>query len=244
MNKSNETKRREFNIRDESQDRRYFAIIPNFIVNHSTLAERGFYLTLKRIAGEDGDVCYSAAKLGEMCGISKRTVYRLIGSLVKRNWIRKSGVVETGYKPRTTYSIVDLWRLNIDFYEAKKRDRVISGTNKSADLTRSIRQENTNKEDQGKEEPERELTAFKEKYSTLESVGESEFEEIAKIYGVSTPFVRSKFDDLVNYCESKGKHYRNYFAALRNFVKNGALQIRKEASEHVSKRGIDARNIK
>ena len=48
----------------------------------------------------------------------------------------------------------------------------------------------------------------------------------------------------MNYCQSTGKTYTDYFAALRNFVKRDALQIRKEANEHVSKRGIDARNIK
>lgn len=91
---------------------------------------------------------------------------------------------------------------------------------------------------------EKGLVSLKGKYSTLESLGEAEFTDIAQRYGVPLPFVTSKYDDLMNYCQSTGKDYSDYFAALRNFVKRDALQIRKEANEHVSKRGIDARNIK
>lgn len=105
-----------FNIKDESQERKYFSIVPNYIVNHSTLEERGFYLTLKRIAGEYGTVRYSARDLGKMCGISDDTVYRLLESLKARGWIKEAGTIPTGHKPRRTYSIVDLWKKNIDFY--------------------------------------------------------------------------------------------------------------------------------
>lgn len=92
---------------------------------------------------------------------------------------------------------------------------------------------------------EKELIPLKGKYSSLESLGEAEFQQIAEDYQVPIEFVRSKYDDLVNYVPNKaGKPYKDYHAALRNFVKLDALKIRKEASEHVSKRGIDARNIK
>lgn len=91
---------------------------------------------------------------------------------------------------------------------------------------------------------EKDLVPLNGKYSNIMSLGESEFQEIAEHYQVPLPFVVSCYDNLINYCEAHGKRYKNYLAALRNFVKTNALQIRKEASEHVSKRGIDARNIK
>lgn len=109
-----------FNLKDESQDRKYFAIVPNYVTNHSTLEERGFYLTLKRIAGEYGTVRYSARDLGKMCGISDDTVYRLLESLIRRGWIKTAGKIPTGHKPRQTYSIVDLWKKNIDFYSKEE----------------------------------------------------------------------------------------------------------------------------
>jgi len=114
-------KETKFKIKDESQDRKYFSIIPNYIVNHSTLEERGFYLTLKRIAGEEGSVYYSAKKLGELCGIKKSRVYELIDQLLERGWVKVSGSIATGHRPRRTYAIVDLWKQNIDFYESKKK---------------------------------------------------------------------------------------------------------------------------
>jgi DNA-binding PadR family transcriptional regulator len=109
-----------FNIKDESSDKAYFSIVPNYIINHSSLEERGFYLTLKRIAGEHGTVYYSARELGSKCGVSKNTVYRLLRSLLKRGWIKESGTIPAKTKPRMTYSIVDLWQQNVDFYRSKK----------------------------------------------------------------------------------------------------------------------------
>ena len=116
-------KESKFNIRDESQDRKYFSLVPHLVTNHSTLAERGFYLTLKRITGEYGTVRYSARDLGKMCGISDDTVYRLLDSLIKRGWIKEAGKIPTGHKPRRIYSIVDLWKQNIDFYSKKIKNR-------------------------------------------------------------------------------------------------------------------------
>ncbi len=109
-----------FKIIDESQDRKYFAIVPNYIINHSTLKERGFYLTLKRIAGEEGRVYYSMRELAKQCGVSKDTVNRLLKSLLKRGWIREAGTIPAKTKPRMTYAIVDLWDKNNEFYKNKK----------------------------------------------------------------------------------------------------------------------------
>ncbi|HGJ66790.1 TPA: hypothetical protein ENS27_15620 [bacterium] len=111
----------QFNIKDESQDRKYFSIVPNFIVNHSTLEERGFYLTLKRIAGETGSVYYSPTKLGDLCRIKKSRVYELLNQLLERGWIKVTGSIPTGHRPRRTYCIVDLWKKNIEFYDDKKK---------------------------------------------------------------------------------------------------------------------------
>ena len=109
-----------FNIKDESQERKYFSIVPNYIINHSTLEERGFYLTLKRIAGEYSTVRYSARDLAKMCRISDDTVYRLLQSLIRRGWIKEAGKIPTGHKPRQTYAIVNLWKKNIDFYDKEE----------------------------------------------------------------------------------------------------------------------------
>lgn len=60
---------------------------------------------------------------------------------------------------------------------------------------------------------------IQKKYTSIKNLTEKDFEEISNDYGVTIQFVRSKFEDLQNYCGAKGKKYSNYKLALRNFVK-------------------------
>ena len=53
----------------------------------------------------------------------------------------------------------------------------------------------------------------------LTDIGEVEIQTVAKAYRTSPAFVRDCLDNLRNYCESSGKRYKNYLAALRNFTK-------------------------
>jgi len=229
-------------------------MVPNYIINHSTLEERGFYLTLKRIAGENSRVFYSARELGSHCGISKNTVYRLLEALIERGWIKKAGTIPAKTKPRMTYAIVDLWEQNIEFYRNKKivsKEGQSQSNNKIvANRGQTSSQMGDTKEEPGKEKPKKEinkekgLVFLKGKYSSIDSIGPTELQEIAEYYQVSVAFVRSKYDDLVNYIPNKpGKPYKDYYAALKNFVKSDALKIRKEVSNVDKKRGIDASRI-
>jgi hypothetical protein len=77
----------------------------------------------------------------------------------------------------------------------------------------------------------------------IDNISEEQIQEICKDYQVPESFVRSKMDDIKNYTASTGKKYKDYIATLRNWVKKDSLTLRKEASQHESKRGIDARGI-
>jgi len=101
-----------------------------------------------------------------------------------------------------------------------------------------------NKDNIYRGDTKKEIVIKRKKYSSLKDIGEEEIKQVADLYQVPIPFVVSCYDSLVNYCEAHGRRYRNYLAALRNFVKNDALRLRKEVSERVSKRGIDARDVK
>ena len=101
-----------------------------------------------------------------------------------------------------------------------------------------------NKDNIYRGDTKKEIVIKRKKYSSLKDIGEEEIKQVADLYQVPIPFVISCYDSLVNYCEAHGRRYKNYLAALRNFVKNDALKIRKEVSDHVSKRGIDARDVK
>ncbi len=108
-----------FQISDESGDHKYFTMIPNYIVNHSTVYEQAIYLYMKRVAGESGTCWTSAQEIGKKLGIARRTVATYRDKLVKRGWIELVGK-RGKTKPTDEYRIVDLWKLNVDFYASQK----------------------------------------------------------------------------------------------------------------------------
>jgi hypothetical protein len=56
------------------------------------------------------------------------------------------------------------------------------------------------------------------KYSSIEDIKEEDLQELSEQYNAPLGFVKLKLETLKNYCESKGKTYKNYKSALRNFV--------------------------
>jgi hypothetical protein len=108
-----------FKIIDNSGDKKYFTMIPNYIINHSTVYEQAIYLYMKRIAGENGTCWSSPQTIAEVLDCSKNTVVKYQQKLVERGWIREIG--ERGKtKPTKEYEIVDLWDLNMEYYSKQK----------------------------------------------------------------------------------------------------------------------------
>lgn len=116
---NNESMQNKFKILDKSGDHKYFTIIPNYIVNHSTPYEQAIYLYLKRIAGENGTCWSSAKEISKKLGCSRNTVAKYKDRLVKRGWIEIVGK-RGKTKPTDEYRIVDLWKLNTDHYSKKE----------------------------------------------------------------------------------------------------------------------------
>ena len=110
-----------FKVLDESGDRKYFTIIPNYIVNHSTPYEQAIYLFMKRVAGENGTCWTSAQEIARKLGCSRNTITKYRNKLVKRGWIQKVGHKKVGATSQTVleFKIVDLWELNNEFYAKK-----------------------------------------------------------------------------------------------------------------------------
>lgn len=71
---------------------------------------------------------------------------------------------------------------------------------------------------------------------SIKEINEEDFKEISEKYNVPVSFVRSKYDDMVNWSESNGKVKRDWIATLRNWVKKDAMQLRKD--ERVGKKRI------
>jgi len=110
-------------IEDGSNDRRYFTIIPNYVLNHSTMWDREVYVQMKRIAGEQG-ICWTSQKtLAKQCGMSINRLKKSIKYLLEHTWIKDYGTKKVGTRGGSQevnqYKIVDLWRTNIEFYQIK-----------------------------------------------------------------------------------------------------------------------------
>lgn len=72
-------------------------------------------------------------------------------------------------------------------------------------------------------------TIQKKEYIPITELNDLHFQQIADRYSVPISFVRSKYDDMVNWHESTGKKKKDWIATLRNFVKNDSLKLRKDA---------------
>lgn len=74
-----------------------------------------------------------------------------------------------------------------------------------------------------------------EKYSSIKDIEAIDVLEIAAHYQVPEAFVQSKLDDMKNWLEANGRRYKNYRAALMNWVKKDALKIIDDERKTVNK---------
>lgn len=111
-----------FKIIDKSGDRKYFTIIPNYVVNHSTIYEQAIYLYMKRVAGETGTCWESPINIAGKLGVDPKTIRKYQKKLVERGWIEIVGT-HRKTKPTIEYRIVDLWTLNAKHYAEKLEEK-------------------------------------------------------------------------------------------------------------------------
>lgn len=108
-------------IEDESGDKKYFTMLPNIILNHSTAIDQALYCQLKKFAGENGVAYPSATTLIKKLGVTRNTIKKSIAYLLKRGWILENGkrevMTQGGKQFVTAYKIVDIWKLNVYHYE-------------------------------------------------------------------------------------------------------------------------------
>lgn len=113
-------KEKEIMVIDDSRDRTYFTIVPNYILNHSSATDQALYMQMKRLAGEEG-VCYaSRAYLMKQLNIGKSALANSFKYLIEHGWI---SVVEGKKAGKTgqlaVYKINDIWKLNSETYEQR-----------------------------------------------------------------------------------------------------------------------------
>lgn len=157
-----------FKIRDNSGDKKYFALVPYYIINHSTAYEQSLYLVMKRIASENGTCWASAETIGKTMGVSDKTVKKYRKKLLQRGWIKYVGKRRSGRTMQSVdeYEIVDLWKLNIEYYSKAKVENNSTFENKSE--VGSIKVENGSQkvepvspEEERRRKKDKEDTSFK-----------------------------------------------------------------------------------
>ena len=84
---------------------------------------------------------------------------------------------------------------------------------------------------------------IQKKYISIYELNDIHFREIAEKYGVPISFVRSKYEDMINWHESTGKKRKDWVATLRGFVKKGIIERLDNAKKTNYKTAIDASGL-
>ncbi|MCK5016396.1 MAG: hypothetical protein KAS32_04915 [Candidatus Peribacteraceae bacterium] len=213
----------DYRFEDKTSDKKYFTVIPNYILNHSDAVVKALYLDIKRAAGEDGRSFMTEETMCKRNGIGEKRLHKALKYLLNHKWIEFVGMTPAKTRPIKTYKVLDIWKKNIEFF-SKKKIPSKSGVSKD---TRQKKQDTRQKQDKIPARSKgirRTLLrrTNKKKYTSLKDIGEKEFEMVADQYGVTIKLVQNSYEDLINYCQAHGKRYKNYLAALRNFVKKDA----------------------
>lgn len=253
-----QTDYQQFKIRDLRQKEK-FVVDDEYLNGYARLCgwqASLVYLSLCRHAPKEQKSFPSARLMSEELDVSTHTIFKGIKNLQEWNVVKvKNTYRKDGGKSSNIYILLDksAWK--------PKPTPYISGNDIPHISVEDIpyrQEQSTPISDSDKKDTQYKETHIKEKelnkskslslplgeYPSLTSLGEAEFQQIAEDYQVPIAFVRSKYDDLINYVPNRTrKPYRNYMVALRSFVKQDAIKIGKEEHNHVSKRGIDARHI-
>ncbi|MFA6982279.1 MAG: helix-turn-helix domain-containing protein [Patescibacteria group bacterium] len=223
-------------IQDESGDKKYFTLVPNYILNHSSSHDQSLYLQMKRYAGENGKCTASEKTLMAQMKVGRMQFKKSLKYLVDHKWIRYDGeyVVNTPGGPQKvkTYTINDIWKMNTEHYQGVSETTSLpKGVSENAQRgvqndIKGVAETTSNKNKDNIEHKKRVQTL------SIEDVNEDDFQEIATKYQIPVSFVRSKYDDMVLWAgerpgNSKTKG-RNWKLTLMRWVKTDAIKIKSQ----------------
>ncbi len=113
-------------LHDESGDKEYFTILPNYIANHSTANDQSLYFQMKRFAGEKGK-CFATEKtLMKKMGVGKKAYNKSLQYLLNSGWITYVGMTGGKTRPIKTYKLNNIWKLNNEHYKKISSESTLS----------------------------------------------------------------------------------------------------------------------
>lgn len=83
---------------------------------------------MKRYAGEDGKCFATQETLMKKLGVGRGTYLKSLKYLLSKKWVKFIGMTGGKTRPVKTYSIVDIWKLNIMEYEKIPSETAVSFT--------------------------------------------------------------------------------------------------------------------
>jgi len=113
-------------ILDNSGDKKYFSQLPHYILNHSTAVDQALYWQMKRYSGENGKCFATQETLMKKMGVGIKAYRKSLQYLLDKGWIKFIGMTGGKTRPIKTYSITDIWKLNILHYEKIPTERTVS----------------------------------------------------------------------------------------------------------------------
>lgn len=114
-------------IHDESSDRKFFTILPNYIADHCGMEAQSLYFIMKRYAGEHGSCYASERTLRKKMKAGRIAMKRGLNELIELELIRYKGMqmvdTDSGEQWVKGYTIVDIWQENMNHYRPAENGR-------------------------------------------------------------------------------------------------------------------------
>jgi DNA-binding transcriptional regulator GbsR (MarR family) len=178
------------------------------------------YNSLWRHADRDGRSFPSIELMAKQHGVSENTIRRGLKTLVDFNLvIREEKRDSKGKFIHNIYTLTDKLEWKVPKESTAPTERWVTERASTAPTGTIHRSVVKGKGTHNKgTHIKKEIYKERKKYSSIKDITPQDLQEIALRYKVSVGFVSLQFEKLRNYCEAKGKVYRNYKSALRNFV--------------------------
>lgn len=113
------------NIHDAANDKKYFTMIPNMVVDTLTTNELALYILMKRISGEYGTFSMGFRSIKRCLGMGQSVIIKSMTRLEELNYITFQGfqAVETdgGFQKIKGYTLNDIWNQNMANYQSKNK---------------------------------------------------------------------------------------------------------------------------
>lgn len=214
----------------ELQFKLRFLVLPDFVYSDNRLnaTDIKVYSFINSYKGEK--FYFTNEQLAEMFNLSVKTISVSFSRLVD------FGYIKTDYQFKGDGGKIR-FVVNLRHYDVVKSEITNS-------LTQKLRTRN-DKDNKVKVNKVKETiyTNGHKKYSSLKDITELEIGEIATKYKVPVGFVQLQLEKMSNWCEAKGKSYKNYKMALSNWVLMDMQRTMERGGNKDVRPSIDARGL-